>query len=44
MRQEAPAALGGQLAAVSVPDYLGEVVATFSQLARASNHVNQRTG
>jgi magnesium chelatase subunit I len=29
---------------VSVPDYLGEVVATFSQLARASNHVNQRSG
>ena len=29
---------------VSVPDYLGEVVANFSQLARASNHVNQRSG
>ena len=29
---------------VDVPDYLDEVVATFSQLARASNHVNQRSG
>jgi len=31
-------------ATVHVPTYLGEVVATFSQLARASNHVNQRSG
>ena len=29
---------------VSVPDYLTEVVATFSHLARASNQVNQRSG
>jgi magnesium chelatase subunit I len=29
---------------VSVPDYLGEVIATFSHLARASNQVNQRSG
>jgi magnesium chelatase subunit I len=29
---------------VSVPEYLGEVVATFSHLARASNQVNQRSG
>lgn len=29
---------------VEVPEYLGEVVATFSQLARASSHVNQRSG
>ena len=29
---------------VDVPDYLADVVATFSHLARASNHVNQRTG
>jgi magnesium chelatase subunit I len=29
---------------VSVPDYLGEVVATLSQLARSSSHVNQRSG
>jgi magnesium chelatase subunit I len=31
-------------ASVAVPEYLGEVIATFSQLARASNHVNQRSG
>ncbi len=29
---------------VDVPDYLTEVVATFSHLARASNQVNQRSG
>jgi magnesium chelatase subunit I len=29
---------------VTVPAYLGEVVATFSHLARASNQVNQRSG
>ncbi len=29
---------------VEVPDYLTEVVATFSHLARASNQVNQRSG
>ena len=29
---------------VQVPEYLGEVVATFSHLARASSHVNQRSG
>lgn len=34
----------GDRAEVSVPDYLGEVVATFSQLARASSQVNQRSG
>ena len=34
----------GQAASVQVPDYLGEVVATFSHLARASSHVNQRSG
>ena len=27
-----------------VPDYMDEVVATFSHLARASTHVNQRSG
>ena len=27
-----------------VPEYLGQVIATFSHLARASNHVNQRSG
>ncbi len=29
---------------VTVPDYLTEVVATFSHLARSSNQVNQRSG
>jgi magnesium chelatase subunit I len=29
---------------VSVPDYLAEVVATISHLARSSPHVNQRSG
>jgi magnesium chelatase subunit I len=29
---------------VAVPDYLADVVATFSHLARASSHVNQRSG
>ncbi len=29
---------------VDVPEYLADVVATFSHLARASNHVNQRSG
>ncbi|MGE0309293.1 MAG: magnesium chelatase, partial [Acidimicrobiia bacterium] len=29
---------------VSVPDYMAEVVATFSHLARQSPHVNQRSG
>lgn len=43
MRQEArPASVGD--VHVSMPDYLEEVVATFSQMARASNQVNQRSG
>ena len=29
---------------VSVPHYLADVVATFSHMARASNHINQRSG
>jgi magnesium chelatase subunit I len=29
---------------VTVPDYLGDVVATFTHLARGSNQVNQRSG
>ena len=29
---------------VAVPDYLADVVATFSHLARSSNQVNQRSG
>lgn len=44
MRQEARTLSVGELAAVAVPHYLGKVVATFSQLARASSHVNQRSG
>jgi len=44
MQQEAGSLSVGESVAVSVPDYLGEVVATFSQLARSSNHVNQRSG
>jgi magnesium chelatase subunit I len=44
MEQEARPLSVGESASVSVPVYLGEVVAMFSQLARASNHVNQRSG
>jgi len=43
MRQEARhSSVGG--VTVSVPDYLERVVATFSQMARMSNQVNQRSG
>ncbi|MEY2974563.1 MAG: hypothetical protein RIR49_983 [Actinomycetota bacterium] len=43
MVQEArPASVAG--VEVTVPDYLGAVVAEFSHLARASSHVNQRSG
>jgi magnesium chelatase subunit I len=35
---------GGQGLRARVPDYLSEVVATISQLARSSPHVNQRSG
>ncbi len=44
MVQEARSLSIGETVGVTVPDYLGEVVATFSQLARSSNHVNQRSG
>jgi magnesium chelatase subunit I len=44
MRQEARPLSVGETLGVRVPDYLGEVVATFSQLARSSSHVNQRSG
>jgi magnesium chelatase subunit I len=44
MKHEARPLTIGESIGVTVPDYLGEVVATFSQLARASNHVNQRSG
>ena len=30
--------------AVNVPEFMGEVIATFTQLARKSSHVNQRSG
>ena len=44
MKQEARPLSIGESVGVAVPEYLGEVVATFSQLARSSNHVNQRSG
>jgi magnesium chelatase subunit I len=47
MRQEAVAldiVTAAGAVKVIVPDYLTEVVATFSHLARASNQVNQRSG
>ena len=44
MKQEARPLSIGESVGVSVPEYLGEVVATFSHLARSSNHVNQRSG
>ncbi len=43
MRQEARPLSVGEVT-VSMPDYLEQVVATFSQLARSSNQVNQRSG
>lgn len=43
MRQEARPATVGDVS-VTVPAYLERVVATFSQLARSSNQVNQRSG
>jgi magnesium chelatase subunit I len=43
MRQEArPPSVGD--VTVSMPSYMEEVIATFSHLARASSHVNQRSG
>ena len=43
MRQEARSATVGDVTVI-VPAYLERVVATFSQLARSSNQVNQRSG
>jgi magnesium chelatase subunit I len=43
MRQEARGASVGNVT-VRVPSYIERVVATLSQLARASNQVNQRSG
>lgn len=40
--QEAMAPAGG--IEVRMPDYMSEIIATFSQLARQSPHVNQRSG
>jgi magnesium chelatase subunit I len=43
MRQESRPAAVADLP-VRVPDYMEDVVATFSHLARQSSHVNQRSG
>ena len=43
VRQEARSPSVGGID-VHVPDYLAEVIATLSHLARASTHVNQRSG
>ena len=43
VRQEARSPSVGGID-VHVPDYLAEVIATISHLARASTHVNQRSG
>jgi magnesium chelatase subunit I len=43
MRQESRPAAAGDLP-VRMPDYMEEVVATFTHLARQSSHVNQRSG
>jgi magnesium chelatase subunit I len=43
VRQEARSASVGDVH-VTVPDYMEEIVATFSHLARQSSHVNQRSG
>jgi len=47
MRQEAvplEVSTADGTVSVEVPGYLADVVATFSHLARSSNHVNQRSG
>ena len=43
VRQEAMAPAGGEIA-IQVPDFMAEIVATFTQLARQSPNVNQRSG
>lgn len=43
VRQEARPPVTGDVN-VSVPQFMAEIVATFSQLARQSPHVNQRSG
>jgi magnesium chelatase subunit I len=43
MRQEArPPSVG--TVTVTMPTYMEDIIATFSQLARASSHINQRSG
>ncbi len=42
--QEASLPEGDDELDIVVPDFMAEVVATFSQLARSSPHVNQRSG
>ena len=44
MRQEARARIASATSRVHVPDYMEQVIATFSQLARSSSQVNQRSG
>lgn len=43
MRQEARAASIGEVS-VTMPDFMEEIIATFSQQARQSSQVNQRSG
>ncbi|HEX7168672.1 MAG TPA: sigma 54-interacting transcriptional regulator [Acidimicrobiales bacterium] len=44
VRQEADRGLEGLGVSVHVPEFMAEVVATLSHLARSSPHVNQRSG
>ena len=44
VRQEADPGLQGVGVSVKVPDFMAEVVATLSHLARSSPHINQRSG
>ena len=43
MRQEARASSVGEVQVIT-PDFMLDIVASFSQLARSSNQVNQRSG
>ena len=43
VRQEAMAPAGGEIA-VKVPNFMADIIATFSHLARQSPNVNQRSG
>jgi magnesium chelatase subunit I len=43
MEQEATVPTGDGVSVV-VPSFMGEIIATVSQLARQSNHINQRSG